>query len=696
MDAGTNFNGAGQFKFALVTSTNNNGQATAAATAPSGGFITVINVTSGGSGYTNTPAVTVSGGGGSGVTATATVTNGSVTAITVVTPGTGYTSAPTVTIAAPPPNISYTTYWSNDGSSVNGSEPATAVGVSVSNGLFTVLIGDPSQPNMLAISPAVFAAQPDLNLRIWFNDSSNGFAALSPVQNLTPAPYAIQALNANSASNLLGVVPTNALTGTYGNSVNLNNPGNSFAGNGAGLTNVNATALDGVSAVNFWQLGGNTVPATESIGTKNYQPFELWVNNGRSLRLEPGVSGYGAPNVIGGSPTNFVASGVTGATISGGGAINYGGLAFTNDVTADFGTVGGGYGNTASGHGATVGGGSSNQSTTNLATTSGGVLNTASGIESTVSGGGQNVAGAFGATVGGGISNLASNNTATVSGGSSNVADGNSSTVSGGNANTASNFMATVAGGANNTAGGQGGTVGGGYDNVASGPGATVAGGGYDGTTYTGNSATGNASVVSGGIANSASGNTSVVPGGYGNTATSVFSFAAGNYAHAVNAGAFVWSDGSAPTTSTANNQFMVRASGGVLIYTSNGSTAGVSLAAGSGTWSSLSDRNAKDHFTAVTSRQILAKVLELPITKWSYKTEQGVEHIGPMAQDFHAAFGVGEDDQHITSVDEDGVALAAIQGLNQKIEAKDQEIHDLERRLEKLELQARQNQDGK
>jgi hypothetical protein len=54
-----------------------------------------------------------------------------------------------------------------------------------------------------------------------------------------------------------------------------------------------------------------------------------------------------------------------------------------------------------------------------------------------------------------------------------------------------------------------------------------------------------------------------------------------------------------------------------------------------------------------------------LPVSSWQYKTERGVRHVGPMAQDFYAAFGVGTDDRHITSIDEDGVALAAIKALH-------------------------------
>ena len=104
-----------------------------------------------------------------------------------------------MTIAPPPPAITYTTYWSNDGTSVNGSEPAAGVSVAVTNGLFTVVLGDTTQPNMAAISTALFT-QPDLQLRIWFNDGTHGFAALNPAQNLTPTPYAIYSANAGNAT----------------------------------------------------------------------------------------------------------------------------------------------------------------------------------------------------------------------------------------------------------------------------------------------------------------------------------------------------------------------------------------------------------------------------------------------------------------------------------------------------------------
>jgi hypothetical protein len=98
------------------------------------------------------------------------------------------------------------------------------------------------------------------------------------------------------------------------------------------------------------------------------------------------------------------------------------------------------------------------------------------------------------------------------------------------------------------------------------------------------------------------------------------------------------------------------------------------------------SDRNAKQDFTPVDSREVLAKVVALPITEWQYKTIQDARHMGPVAQDFRKAFGLGSDDKGISTVDADGVALAAIQGLNDLVEEKDAEISKLEERLAKLE----------
>jgi hypothetical protein len=110
------------------------------------------------------------------------------------------------------------------------------------------------------------------------------------------------------------------------------------------------------------------------------------------------------------------------------------------------------------------------------------------------------------------------------------------------------------------------------------------------------------------------------------------------------------------------------------------------------------SDRNAKENFQPLDAQTVLAKVAGLPVTEWNYKSDSEVQkHIGPMAQDFQAAFQLSADDKHISVVDEGGVALVAIQGLNEKVENDQRtaeaqlknlatENAELKARLEKLE----------
>lgn len=99
------------------------------------------------------------------------------------------------------------------------------------------------------------------------------------------------------------------------------------------------------------------------------------------------------------------------------------------------------------------------------------------------------------------------------------------------------------------------------------------------------------------------------------------------------------------------------------------------------------SDRNVKHNFEPVDPRAVLSSVLALPIEKWTYLADDpNVRHIGPMAQDFRAAFSVGVDDKTIFPLDEAGVALAAVQGLHAIVEEKDRRIAELEARLEAIE----------
>jgi hypothetical protein len=234
-------------------------------------------------------------------------------------------------------------------------------------------------------------------------------------------------------------------------------------------------------------------------------------------------------------------------------------------------------------------------------------------------------------------------------------------TVGGGVSNLASGF-ATVGGGRGNTASFTEATVGGGFINTASGSWATVGGG-------SSNSASVGGATVGGGSGNTASGLEATVPGGSGNRAVGASSFAAGHRAHANHAGTFVWADSTeADFTSLGANSFSARVSGGARFVDSAG--IGVQLAPGGTSWGVASDRALKAHFTPVDGQAILERLMALSIETWSLRSQDpAVRHIGPMAQDFYTLFGLGEDDQHITTVDADGVALAAIQGLYQLVQ---------------------------
>lgn len=112
------------------------------------------------------------------------------------------------------------------------------------------------------------------------------------------------------------------------------------------------------------------------------------------------------------------------------------------------------------------------------------------------------------------------------------------------------------------------------------------------------------------------------------------------------------------------------------------------------GALSESSDKAKKTDFKAVDSSKVLEKVAKLPVTTWRYKTDASENrHMGPTAQDFHSAFKLGSSDKTIAAVDRIGVSLAAIKGLNQKVETledelgeKDDRIAELEDRLDRLE----------
>jgi hypothetical protein len=536
-----------------------------------------------------------------------------------------------------------------------------------------------------------------------------------------------------------------------------------FSGSGAGLTELNASELisgtvpnarlpgivsrlgstiesteitDGTIAASdvnaasfnatFWSASGNagTIPGAHFLGTTDNQPLELRVNGVRALRLEPNTNG--APNLIGGHPSNTVGPDVEGATISGGGtdfieahsdlATIAGGGANVIGPYAEAATVGGGFFNSIEFDcdSATIAGGNNNAIRTNawFSAIGGGYVNRIEGF-------------AEYAVIAGGVQNTIESRSSdsTIAGGGQNRILSNASfaTVGGGSHNTAGRISATVSGGSRNTASGQD-------------------------------------AVVSGGFSNEASGLSSTVPGGHLNVAGGDYSLAAGRRAKAIHPGSFVWADSTdTDYASSQNNQFNIRATGGVRVDT--GTAPGITLSAAdralltcgwnpftsgthsgagrwgmfmephtlalgmpalggktvqivkynenstystlatfdqagnltiAGTYSPSSDRNAKENIQPVSPRDVLERVAALPISRWNFKQDPNSEHVGPMAQDFHAAFGLGADDKHIATVDADGVALAAIQGLNRKLEEelrlRDAENRALKQRLEKVE----------
>lgn len=104
------------------------------------------------------------------------------------------------------------------------------------------------------------------------------------------------------------------------------------------------------------------------------------------------------------------------------------------------------------------------------------------------------------------------------------------------------------------------------------------------------------------------------------------------------------------------------------------------------GTWTNVCDRDKKTDFATIDTREVLARLSQMPIGEWRYIGERRtVRHVGPVAQDFHAAFGLGESDKHIGTVDADGIALAAIQGLNEVVQDSDCEIAELRSEIEDL-----------
>ncbi len=510
-----------------------------------------------------------------------------------------------------------------------------------------LMVGDGLMAVELDFGPGAFTGEDRwLEIAVRTGASTGDYTLLTPRQRITATPNALVA----------GAVPWSGITGlpagfadgvdndtVYSAGPGLLLNGTQLSVNFGGTGSSPAVAHGDHTHTTFWNLAGNTGsdPNQAFLGTLDNTKLRIGANHHTALLIEPTTfQGEPAPpNLIGGWEANFADPNVHGGTIAGGG-----GFALTtfNRVSDNFGFVGGGGSNTA---------GNADNDTSNAPY----------------------------ATVGGGDGNAANAPYSAITGGQGNQATGSGSAITGGVGNRVTGVYGFIGGGAGGQAEGYAATLAGGDHNAAKGVAATVSGGAT-------NSATGDNAVVSGGKGNAASGNAAMIPGGLNSQATGDYAFAGGYQAHALHRGAFVWADYNAANPaasldSTAEDQFTARASGGFRLFTDDAATSGVQLAPGAGSWSTLSDRKSKNGFAPVNAVDLLRRLAAIPIQSWSYNAQSSsIRHIGPIAQDFKAAFGVGEDETHISAVDADGVALAGIQGLYALLQRQEVRADELRR----------------
>ncbi|MDB6070183.1 MAG: hypothetical protein JWL81_1354 [Verrucomicrobiales bacterium] len=414
------------------------------------------------------------------------------------------------------------------------------------------------------------------------------------------------------------------------------------------------------------------------------------------------LAGFNSATIAGGSnntagESNATVGGGTGNTAAGNSATVAGGEGNKAEIVRA--TVGGGYFNTANNDSATVGGGYQNVSSGDSSTVSGGWLNKAVGGQSAVGGGYNNVIAvtAERSVIAGGSENEITEDDGAIGGGYDNTVSGDSGTVAGGWLNAATGVASAIGGGYGNTAAGVDSMIPGGFNCSATGSysfaagtrakalhfGSWVWGDGQDvDFASTGNNqflirASGNVGInknnpastldVNGTLAASGTlsgGGTVIVDAANANTGNF-------NSGPGLRFGSGTSGEGLFSKRTTGSNQFGLDFTTNFAsrLSISNGGTVSMTGTCIAQSFVPTSDRNAKENFASVDPLEVLEKVAALPITRWNFKTDTEVAHIGPMAQDFHAAFHVGPDDRHIATVDADGVALAAIQGLNRKVE---------------------------
>jgi hypothetical protein len=268
------------------------------------------------------------------------------------------------------------------------------------------------------------------------------------------------------------------------------------------------------------------------------------------------------------------------------------------------------------------------------------------------------------------------------------MALGRNNTASGGGS-MAMGALTTASGGASTAMG---------SETTASGAGSTAMGSnttasGFISTTMGSNTTASGTGSTAMGVSTTASGSFSTAMGA-GTTASGSTSTAMGRGADTNgHAGAFVYGDNSTDGTirASAPNQFVVRASGGFFLRTRSDVGTGCNLGPGSGSWSCTSSLHQKEHFRDEDGEVVLGKIAALPIRSWSYLGEPGaVRHLGPTAEDFRAAFGLGTDDTSIGMLDIAGVSLLAVQALERRtreLRGRTREVESL--RSEVAELRA-------
>lgn len=179
---------------------------------------------------------------------------------------------------------------------------------------------------------------------------------------------------------------------------------------------------------------------------------------------------------------------------------------------------------------------------------------------------------------------------------------------------------------------------------------------------------------------------------GWKNLVSGDYAVGLGSNVNVTHEGAFLWADhGGFSFNSEATDEFAVRAKGGVRLVTGTASggtpSTGCTLPSGSGVWSCTSDRETKENFRDEDGETVLEAISSMPVQSWTYRTEDpSVRHLGPTAQDFREAFGLGIDDKTIGTGDIDGVNMLAIQALARRTSDLWAENESLKGRIADLE----------